>query len=478
MRSESTCPRCGTDRGVEADAPDGPSAGTRWTLLRGAAESRGIPLWTIVTIIALAAAIYLGGKVLYRLRDILIWLAVSGFIALILNPLVVMLQRRIAPRRSVAVAIVTVSAVLIFTGVTVGCGYPLATGISHLANHLPGYVANAERGKGWAGHLLRRYHAQAWAQRNAPALMNMAQAFGRSALAVGKSAVSLAATLTTVFMLTLLLLLEGPKLRAGILARMPPERAARCVEVAAEVRGTVAGYVVGNLLTSVIAGTVVLVTLLIVGVPFAPVWGLWVALVDFLPIVGGALAGIPIILFAFGHSITAGIVTLVVFIMYTQIENHILNPLVMSRTVKISPLLVLLSVVAGYSIGSWVGGLFGGFVAGLLAIPSAGAIQILGREAWRATAGHGKAGMAGIDQEAVGRSGTDGHGERPDPSPDQGHRGTLRHQIITSQSLGKARALGLRELTCIVAATAQPGHALHSGPRWSIAVMSQSGVLR
>lgn len=129
--------------------------------------------------------------------------------------------------------------------------------------------------------------------------------------------------------------------------------------------------------------------------------GLWVALVDFLPIVGGALAGIPIVLFAFSHSVTAGIVTLVVFIVYTQVENHILNPLVMSRTVKISPLLVLLSVVIGYSIGSWIDGLFGGFVAALLAIPTAGAIQILGREAWRATAGHGKTMMAGIDQEAA-----------------------------------------------------------------------------
>jgi predicted PurR-regulated permease PerM len=406
MRSKSTCPQCGTGGGVRAGAQHGPSGGPRWTLLRGAAESRGVPLWTIVTIIALAVTIYLGGKVLYRLRDIVILLAVSGFIALILNPLVVLMQRRIAPRRNVAVAIVTVSAVLIFAGLAVGCGYPLAAGISHLANQLPGYVANAERGQGWAGHLLRRYHVQAWAQRNAPMLMNVAQALGRSALAAGKSAVSLAASLTMVFVLTLLLLLEGPKLRSVILARMSPERASRCVEVAAEVRQTVVGYVVGNLLTSAIAGIVAGVTLLAVGVPFAPLWGLWVALVDFLPIVGGALACIPIVLFAFSHSVTAGIVTLVVFIVYTQVENHILNPLVMSRTVKISPLLVLLSVVIGYSIGSWIDGLFGGFVAALLAIPTAGAIQILGREAWRATAGHGKTTMmARIDQEAAGGPG-------------------------------------------------------------------------
>ena len=137
---------------------------------------------------------------------------------------------------------------------------------------------------------------------------------------------------------------------------MPPDRAARCVEVAAEVRRSVAGYVMGNLLTSAFAGAVVFVTLLTVGVPFALLWGPWVGLVDFLPIIGGALARIPAILFADGHSITAGIVTLAAFIVYTQIENHLLNSVVMSRTVKISPLLVLLSVLVGYSIGSWSAG--------------------------------------------------------------------------------------------------------------------------
>jgi predicted PurR-regulated permease PerM len=74
-------------------------------------------------------------------------------------------------------------------------------------------------------------------------------------------------------------------------------------------------------------------------------------------------------LYAIGHSVTAGIVTLAVFIACTQIENHLLNPVVMSRTVKITPLLVLLSVLVGYSLGSWVGGLFGGFLVGLVAIP-------------------------------------------------------------------------------------------------------------
>ena len=101
--------------------------------------------------------------------------------------------------------------------------------------------------------------------------------------------------------------------------------------------------------------------------------------------IGGAIAGIPTVLFAFTHSITAGIVVLIVFLAYTQIENHILNPIVMSRTVRINPLLVLVAILVGASIGDWVGGFFGGFVGTLLAIPLAGSIQVLVREVWTAT---------------------------------------------------------------------------------------------
>jgi predicted PurR-regulated permease PerM len=111
-----------------------------------------------------------------------------------------------------------------------------------------------------------------------------------------------------------------------------------------------------------------------------------VALVDFIPMIGGALAGVPAVLFAAGHSLTAGVVTLIVFLIYTQVENHVLNPIVMSRTVKVNPLLVLVSILVGASIGSWIGGIFGAFVAALLAIPSAGAIQVMIREVWHVTA--------------------------------------------------------------------------------------------
>ena len=194
------------------------------------------------------------------------------------------------------------------------------------------------------------------------------------------------ATLGTIFALIVLFQLEGPRMRQALLQLMSPERAAYYTRVGREISQSATGYAFGNLLTSLIAGVVVFVTLTLLGVPFPLLWALWVALVDFLPMVGGALAGIPTVLFALAHSLTAGIVTAAAFLIYQQIENHVLNPVVMSRTANVNPLLVLLSLLVGTSIGDWVGGFFGSFVAALLSIPVAGALQVIARELWRASA--------------------------------------------------------------------------------------------
>jgi predicted PurR-regulated permease PerM len=357
---------------------------TRRERLWTAAESKGIPLRAILATVGVVVLVFVAAKIIYRLREVLLIMVVAGFVSIILNPLVVALHRWHL-RRGWAVAVVTLWAVLVFLGLAVAFGYPLVNGFTHLADRLPTYVKEAEHGKGAIGHLIRRYHVDSWVKRNAPKLTSFAKNLAKPALSLGKGAATLLFTLFTIFVLVVLLLLEGAKLRVAVLRLMSPGRAATYSRVGGEVNRSVTGYILGDLLTSIIAGTVVFITLVVLGVPFPFLWALWVALVDFLPVIGGAVAGIPTVLFATAHSLTAGIVTLVVFLVYTQIENHVLNPIVMSRTVKINPLLVLLSVLIGASIGSWVGGFFGGFVAALLAIPVAGAIQVVIRELWQAT---------------------------------------------------------------------------------------------
>ncbi len=360
---------------------------SRRTRLFEVAADRGIPLGTILTSVAVVVVVYLVGILLYKLREILLIVVVAGFIALLLNPAVVGLRRIGVKRRGYAVAIVSILAVAAFGGLAFAFGYPLVNGLTHLARNLPKYVSQAEHGKGTIGHLVRKYHVKHWVEVNlAPKLATFAKNLSKPALAVGKGAVTLIIALVTIFVLVLLLLLEGHKLRSGILRMMSPARAQRYSRIAGEVSRSVTGYMIGNFITSIIAGVVVFVALTVMGVPFALLWALWVALLDFLPMIGGAVAGIPTVLFAFAHSVAAGIVVLIVFLAYTQIENHVLNPIVMSRTVKINPLLVLIAILFGASVGDLIGGFFGGFVGTLLAIPIAGSIQVLVREVWQATA--------------------------------------------------------------------------------------------
>jgi predicted PurR-regulated permease PerM len=373
---------------MPAEDPGEPVGATnsRWARLMRWADIRAVPSRTILVSVGIVVVVYLAGKLLYRLRDVVLLVVVGSFVALVLNPQVAALQRWGIRRRGTAVALVTVWSLLLFAGLAFLFGYPLVNGLTHFSKTLPAYVDKAEHGKGWIGHLVRKYHIEGWVQKNSPKLASFAASLSKPAFALGKGAFSILAELVATFAFVILLLAEAPKIRASLLRNMAPRRAARYADIGGKVSRSLTGFVLGDLLTSLIAGTVVFATLAILGVPYPFLFGLWVALVDFLPQIGGALAGIPTVLFALAHSITAGVVTLVVFLAYTFLENHFLNPVVMARTVKINPLLVFSAVLVGADVGNWVGGLFGGFVAVLVAVPIAASLQVVIVEIWRATA--------------------------------------------------------------------------------------------
>jgi len=169
------CPRSGQAWPYPRPASE-PSLTARHARLRSAAAARGIPLPAIVTTCAVVVAIYLAGKVAYRMRDVLLMIVVGGFIALLLNPMVGYVQRRV-PRRGAAVAIVLGWATLVFIGLAVLFGYPLVNGLTHFSARLPSYVADASAGHGWIGHLARQLHLQQWVASNAPKLETLGRAW-------------------------------------------------------------------------------------------------------------------------------------------------------------------------------------------------------------------------------------------------------------------------------------------------------------
>jgi predicted PurR-regulated permease PerM len=133
----------------------------------------------------------------------------------------------------------------------------------------------------------------------------------------------------------------------------------------------------------------------IFGVPFAFILALWVAFADLLPLVGATLGAIPPILVAFLESPGIGIATIVFFVAYQQFENHVLQPVVMSRTVKLNPLAVLVAVLVGVKLA--------GLLGALLAIPVAGALQVVIRDVWDERRGTVKEVLSvGADETPVG----------------------------------------------------------------------------
>ena len=181
-------------RPAQMSADAATAAHGRRARLRAAAAARGVPLAAILVTVAVVVLTYLAGKLAYRLRDVILMILVAGFLAVILNPLVVALQRWRIRRRGWAVTVVIVWATLVFIGLLAAFGYPLTNGLTHFSHQLPGYVQSAAHGSGWIGHLVQRFHLQAWVNQNAPKLQSLGATLARPALTVGKGAVSLLAT--------------------------------------------------------------------------------------------------------------------------------------------------------------------------------------------------------------------------------------------------------------------------------------------
>jgi predicted PurR-regulated permease PerM len=381
------------DREVGPDAP-------RRERLFAAASAKGVPLRTILTVDAVVIITWVLYRLIGRLREVILWILIAAFIALVLNPAVHFLQQH-RFRRGAAIGLVFAGAAVVFAGLLGLFGYPLVNSLTHVAQSLPTMVNQVQKGHGWLAHTLQRFHLLSWVQKNAPKLETAAKNLSKPALSEGTSlagaAFSTLLSLFTIAFLSLFMLLEAPRIRAGLLGSMRPDRRRTLEDIAHRVSHQVTGYVLGTVFLSVIFGVVVLVTMLILGVPFAVLVGLWVALVAMIPLVGGLIAAVPSVLIALLHSPTAGVVMLIVFVGFQLVENHFLYPVVMSRSVRMNPLWVLLSVLIGANLGGAFGSTLGALAGAVVAIPVGGAIQVIFSEVWNQTraTGAGPGGEAG-----------------------------------------------------------------------------------
>jgi predicted PurR-regulated permease PerM len=333
---------------------------------------RPVPWRTIWAVIGSVAVTYLGYRLAIELRRLILDLVVALFFAVVLAPAVEFLERKVHLRRGLAVMVVVVVGLGLLVALLYAFIRPLADQASNFAKEVPTYVADARNGTGPIGDLVRRYNIEDYVKKNQDRLQKSLTDLGAPALHLAQSVFNGVVALLTVLVLSILLLIRGPSLVKTSLELVPERRREQVSRVAGDSARAVSGYVFGNLLISAIAGVSTWIILLVLGVPSAGVLGLFVAFADLIPLVGASLGAIPAVGFAALHSITAGIIVLVFHIVYQQFENHVLQVSIMAKTVRVSPLVVLISVLAGVELL--------GLLGALLAIPAAGVIQVVARD--------------------------------------------------------------------------------------------------
>jgi predicted PurR-regulated permease PerM len=333
-----------------------------------------VPIRTIVATVAVVLATAAILLLAWQVRRVLTWIVVAALLAVILGPLVDVVERRLHIRRALATLLVFLAVFLAVAGLLTAFIRPLVKEGGQLADRAPAYVEQARAGRGPVGALIKRYKIDQYVERNQSRIRELGNRITSPALAVVRSVASTVVALVTVVVLTFLMVMQGPMLLAAWTGALPERRRERVRRVAADSSRAVVGYMTGNLLISVIAGVLTFVVLWILGVPYKGVVALFVGFADLIPLVGATIGAVVAIIVAGLHSLVAAIVVLVFFILYQQFENHVLQPVIMSRTVQLSALTVLVSVLLGVELL--------GFLGALLAIPVAGIIHVIGRDLW------------------------------------------------------------------------------------------------
>jgi predicted PurR-regulated permease PerM len=328
------------------------------------------PVQTILTVLGLIVAVWALLHVIVVARSVIVYILIAIFLALAMNPLVAWLMRRGARSRGVAAGIACLLVLVAIAAIGFAFIPTLIDNVNNFVDAVPGYVHDLTKGRGRLGFLETKYHVVERLEHYVKhGGAKKVLGFSGVAVSVTKGVLSFIVGAVTVAFLTFFILLEGPAWVERFYGLLPPDSQERWRAVGHGIYRQVGGYVTGNLAISLIAGSLATFVLLLLGVPFAVALGLLVGLLDLIPLVGATVAAIIVVAVGFLHSVVAGIVLIVFFIVYQQLENHVLQPLVYNRTVSLSPLAVLVSVLVGAELA--------GVLGALAAIPAAGAIQVL-----------------------------------------------------------------------------------------------------
>lgn len=324
-------------------------------------------LRAVLVVLAVAAALF----VLFRLRRVVEAVAIAAFVAVALAPAVAFVQRRRVPR-ALAILIVYVSLLGAMFGLGLVLTPPIVDGVETFVRDVPGYVQDI-RDSDTLRSYDDRYHITDRIKQQSDKLPNALDDAAGELEVVTVGVFERGFELVTVLVMAFFLLLDGPRWFDLLFRRLPLEHERRARAVADEIGRAVGGYVVGSVAIAAAAGLFSFAMMKALGLPFAVPLAVLMALTALIPLIGSAIGATPIALAAALTSFPGALIVWVVaFVVYQQVESHVLGPYVYKRTLSLHPLLAIVAVLAGASLL--------GILGALLAIPVAATIQILIRE--------------------------------------------------------------------------------------------------
>jgi predicted PurR-regulated permease PerM len=313
----------------------------------------------------LAYGVYMG---LRNAASILVLIFVALFLAIGLNPAVARLRAWGLPRAA-AVAIVTLTLLTLLCGGLFALVPPLITQTGELAGNAPEYIRSLQRNQ-TINDLIQRYDVVARVQGalNAGTVGNaLGGVVGGARLVFGT-----AFNVLTVLVLTIYFMAAFDRIKESAYQLVPASRQRRVRLLGDEILAKVGAYMVGALAIAVVAGICTWIFALIVGLAYPFALAVVVAVCDLIPQIGATIGAVVVSIVGFATSLTAGIACAIFFIVYQQVENYLIYPNVMRRSVKVSDVAAVVAALLGVA-------LFG-VIGALVAIPLVAAIQLIIRE--------------------------------------------------------------------------------------------------
>jgi predicted PurR-regulated permease PerM len=307
-------------------------------------------------------------RVLESMSSVLILIGVAFFLALGLEPAASWFVNRKLPRWAATTLVLVIFLTLL--GAFVGAAIPpLAEQAGELIKQAPHYIQQAQDHSSAVGRLNDRFHLQ---QRITETVNGSGGSLLNDVVSAGTAVFSAVADVLIVMVLTVYFLADMPRIRTTLYRLVPHTRRPRVILIGDEVFAKVGAYVLGNVLISIIAGVATFIWLMVFGVPYPLLLGIFVALLDLVPVVGSTIAGVVVGAVALTVSLPVCIATVVFFVVFRLAEDYLLVPKIIGRAVKVPALITVVAVL--------IGGALLGIVGALVAIPIAAALQLLTQE--------------------------------------------------------------------------------------------------